>query len=85
MAYCRFGGSAGSGEFGRTDWFGEDLVSLAPEPAGPFRALTSAVHAAFPVYPRFGGVYADVVPYLTMGDRPAGGAGSIRARVPSSS
>ena len=30
---CRFAG---------TNWFGEDILWLAPEPAGPFRALTTA-------------------------------------------
>jgi hypothetical protein len=66
-------------EFRRSDWFGEDVVWLAPEPAWPFRTLTSAVHAAFPLYPPFGGVYAEVVPHLTIGDRPAGGPGALRA------
>lgn len=66
-------------EFRRSDWFGEDVLWLAPEPAGPFRALTSVVHAAFPLYPPFGGVHADVVPHLTIGDRPAGGPGALRA------
>jgi 2'-5' RNA ligase len=66
-------------EFRRSAWFGDDVVWLAPEPAAPFRALTSAVHAAFPLYPPFGGVYADVVPHLTIGDRPAGGPGALRA------
>jgi 2'-5' RNA ligase len=41
---CRFAGLG---------WFGEDVLWLAPEPAGPFRALTAAVHAAFPQYPPF--------------------------------
>jgi 2'-5' RNA ligase len=66
-------------EFRRSDWFGQDVVWLAPEPAEPFRALTSAVHAAFPLYRPFGGIYADVVPHLTIGDRPAGGPGALRA------
>ena len=66
-------------EFRRSDWFGQDVLWLAPEPAAPFRALTSAVHGAFPLYRPFGGVYADVVPHLTIGDRPAGGPGSLRA------
>ena len=65
--------------FARTDWFGEDVLSLAPEPAGPFRALTAAVHAAFPQYPPFGGAFADVIPHLTVGDRPEGGISALRA------
>ena len=67
---CRFAG---------TDWFGEDVLWLAPEPAGPFRALTAAVHGAFPQYPPFGGAFADVIPHLTVGDRPEGGVSALRA------
>jgi hypothetical protein len=67
---CRFPG---------TDWFGEDVLWLAPEPAGPFRALTAAVHAAFPRYPPFGGAFAEVIPHLTVGDRPEGGIAALRA------
>jgi len=66
-------------EFARVCWFGEDVVWLAPEPAGPFRALTNMVHAAFPQFPPFGGVYADVVPHLTVGNRPGGDSAALRA------
>ncbi|HLQ53010.1 MAG TPA: 2'-5' RNA ligase family protein [Streptosporangiaceae bacterium] len=66
-------------EFARVCWFGEDVVWLAPEPAGPFRALTNLVHAAFPQFPPFGGVYADVVPHLTVGNRPDGGSAALHA------
>ena len=59
--------------FARTSWFGEDVLWLAPEPDQPFRALTTALHAAFPRYPPFSGIYPDVVPHLTIGDRPPGG------------
>lgn len=59
--------------FARTSWFGEDVLWLAPEPDQPFRALTTALHAAFPQCPPFGGIYPDVVPHLTIGDRPPGG------------
>lgn len=65
--------------FARTAWFGDNVVWLAPEPDGPFRALTAAVHAAFPDYPPFGGQFADVIPHLTVGDRPAGGPAALRA------
>jgi 2'-5' RNA ligase superfamily len=51
---CRFAG---------TGWFGDQAVWLAPEPAGPFRALTAAVHAAFPQCPPFGGAFAEVIPH----------------------
>ena len=66
-------------EFVRVCWFGDDVVWLAPEPAGPFRALTNMVHAAFPQFPPFGGVYADVVPHLTIGNGPDGGSAALRA------
>jgi len=66
-------------EFARVCWFGEDVVWLAPEPAGPFRALANMVHAAFPQFPPFGGVYADVVPHLTVGNRPGGDSAALRA------
>jgi 2'-5' RNA ligase len=66
-------------EFASICWFGDDVVWLAPEPAGPFRALTNMVHAAFPQFPPFGGVYADVVPHLTIGNGPDGGSAALRA------
>jgi 2'-5' RNA ligase len=55
--------------FARTRWFGDDVVWLDPEPAGPFRQLTAAVSAAFPEHPPYRGVYADVVPHLTVGEK----------------
>lgn len=61
--------------FARTGWFGDEVVWLAPEPAGPFQALTAAVHAAFPQCPPFGGAFAEVIPHLTVGDRPGKGPG----------
>lgn len=67
---CRFAG---------TGWFGDQVVWLAPEPASPFQALTAAVHAAFPQCPPFGGAFADVIPHLTVGDRPEGGLGVLHA------
>jgi 2'-5' RNA ligase len=67
---CRFAG---------TDWFDDEVLWLAPDPVGPFRALAAAVHAAFPRYPPFGGAFADVIPHLTIGDRPEGGPGVLRA------
>ena len=64
-------------EFARTSWFGQEVLWLAPEPDAPFRALTSAVHAAFPECPPFGGIYSEVVPHLTIGARPPGGPGRL--------
>jgi 2'-5' RNA ligase superfamily len=65
--------------FADTGWFDDETVWLAPEPAGPFRALTAAVYAAFPQYPPFGGAYPEVIPHLTVGDRPDDGLASLRA------
>jgi 2'-5' RNA ligase len=66
-------------QFARVCWFGQDVLWLAPEPAGPFRALTSAVHGAFPQFPPFGGMYAEVVPHLTVGNGPDGSPAALRA------
>jgi hypothetical protein len=55
--------------FGRTDWFGDDVVWLAPDDPGPFRDLTGRLLAEFPQYPPFGGQFAEVVPHLTVGHR----------------
>jgi 2'-5' RNA ligase superfamily len=66
-------------EFATTAWFGEEAVWLAPQPDEPFRALTQAVSVAFPGYPPYGGAFDDVVPHLTVGDRPAGGVSELRA------
>lgn len=55
--------------FRRTQWFGQDVLWLAPEPADPFRRLTSAVCTAFPQHPPYGGAHDDIVPHLTIADR----------------
>lgn len=56
-----------SAAFPRTDWFDEQVLWLAPEPAEPFRELTRSVAAAFPEHQPYGGVFDDVVPHLTVG------------------
>src|SRR5689334_7328793 len=71
-------------EFPATSWFGENVLYLAPRPDEPFRALTRAVCAAFPGYLPYGGAFADTIPHLTVGerpagDRPAGGVADLRA------
>jgi hypothetical protein len=53
----------------RTNWFGEDVLWLAPEDDSPFRSLTESVHREFPGYPPFGGQFQDVVAHLTIADR----------------
>ncbi len=51
----------------RTGWFGEDVLWLAPGDPGPFRALTSRVHTAYPAFPPYEGQFGDVIPHLTVG------------------
>jgi 2'-5' RNA ligase len=43
-----------------------DVVWLEPEPDEPFRRITKALAAAFPDYPPYEGVYADVIPHMTV-------------------
>lgn len=52
----------------RVDWFGDDVVWLAPEPAQPFHDLTTGVSREFPDHPPYGGTIDDPVPHLTVGD-----------------
>jgi hypothetical protein len=68
--------------FARTAWFGERVLWLAPEPDGPFRELTRRLAAAFPQCPPYGGVFADVIPHLTVGEDETAGAGQLRAAEP---
>ncbi|MCY7394931.1 MAG: 2'-5' RNA ligase family protein [Nocardioides sp.] len=57
--------------FARTGRFGPDVLFLAPEPQGSFRALTGAVCAAFPDHPPYDGAFDDLVPHLSVGhDQP---------------
>ena len=53
--------------FARTAWFDDAVLWLAPDDPEPFRALTEAVHEAFPAHPPFGGLFEEVVPHLTIG------------------
>src|ERR1019366_44629 len=66
-------------EFARTEWFGQEVLWLAPKPDKPFRALISAVGAAFPQFPPYGGAHEDVMPRLTVGDVPLGGVEQLQA------
>lgn len=43
-----------------------DVLYLAPEPAGPFTALTESIATAWPEAPPYGGAFADVIPHLTV-------------------
>jgi hypothetical protein len=70
-----FGGTAGFAyRFERADRFDGTTVFLAPDTSDRFRALTDAVEERWPEHPPYGGVYAEVVPHLTVGDGLAGGA-----------
>jgi 2'-5' RNA ligase len=51
-----------------TGWFGNEVLWLSPNPASPFRSLTTAVAQAFPEYQPYRGVFEEVVPHLTVGD-----------------
>ncbi|MEO7195640.1 MAG: 2'-5' RNA ligase family protein [Pseudonocardiaceae bacterium] len=73
--------------FRRVEWFGDDVVWLAPEPSDRFRDLTAAVWSAFPDWPPYGGAYAEVVPHLTVAahadlDRMRAAARATTARLP---
>jgi hypothetical protein len=46
------------------------VVYLAPVPDDPFRLLTQAVFARFPEAPPYGGAFAEVIPHLTLAQRP---------------
>ena len=50
-----------------------DVVWLAPEPDAPFRRLIDELARAFPDYPPYGGVHAEVVPHLTVAQDPRPG------------
>ena len=65
--------------FSRTDWFGDDVVWLAPEPDAPFRELVRAVVAAFPEHLPYGGLYEDPTPHLTVGELRLGSAAELAA------
>lgn len=59
-----------------TEWFDRRVVYLAPEPVDPFLEMTEAVQASFPAYRPYGGVFATVVPHLTVAE----GAHPLRLR-----
>lgn len=65
-------------EFGRTGWFGEDYLWLAPSPAEPFVELTARVRRAFPEQVPYGGEH-EPHPHLTVGYRRHGGLEALRA------
>jgi hypothetical protein len=65
--------------FPRTDWFGDEVLWLAPEPDAPFRDLTRALVEAFPAHQPYGGVHDDPVPHLTVGELRLGSTAELTA------
>jgi hypothetical protein len=55
-------------EFRHSQWFGDEVLWLAPEDPRPFVALTEAVTSAYPAWPPYGGAFETVIPHLTVGD-----------------
>jgi hypothetical protein len=55
-------------EFRHCQWFGDEVLWLAPEDPRPFVALTEAVASAYPTWPPYGGAFETVIPHLTVGD-----------------
>jgi hypothetical protein len=55
-------------EFRRSQWFGDDVLWLAPQDPRPFVALTEAVASAYPEWQPYGGAFETVIPHLTIGD-----------------
>jgi len=53
-------------EFKTTARFPGGVLYLAPEPAAPLRELTEAIFERWPEAPPFEGVFADIVPHLTV-------------------
>jgi len=53
--------------FDRTEWFGTNVLWLAPTPDCVFKALTAAVADAFHGYQPYGGEHEEVIPHLTVG------------------
>lgn len=65
--------------FTRTQWFGQDVLWLDPEPAWWFRDLTAAVWDAFPHHAPYGGAHDEVVPHLTVAERRLGSLSAVQA------
>lgn len=64
--------------FSRAAWFGQEVLWLAPEPAQPFRDLTTAVVTAFPDHPPYAGAFDGSAPHLTIGERRLGGLEALQ-------
>jgi len=55
-------------EFSHTQWFGDQVLWLAPEPDFAFRQLTDALCREFPDLLPYGGTISDPTPHLTVAD-----------------
>jgi 2'-5' RNA ligase len=53
----------------RSEWFGDEVLWLAPDASEQFRSLTNLASMAFPEYPPYEGRFEDVVPHLTVAYR----------------
>jgi len=62
-------------------WFGQDVVYLAPEPAGPFVQLTRAVMDSYPGYRPYRGEFDDIVPHVCVAQRASADEMTAAARV----
>ena len=52
--------------FAETNWFGSNVLWLAPADDRPFLGLTDRLFAAFPDHPPFERRFDDIVPHLTV-------------------
>ncbi len=46
----------------------DEVAWLAPEPAGPFKALIEAISSHYPEYPPYEGIHDEVIPHLTVAE-----------------
>jgi 2'-5' RNA ligase len=65
--------------FDRCEWFGDDVLWLAPDRDRDFRHLTEQVVDRFPGYLPYGGAHDDVVPHLTVGESRTGTVDDLKA------
>jgi hypothetical protein len=49
----------------RLEWAGDTVLSLRPDPAEAFVAMTEALAAEFPDHPPYGGAFDEIIPHLT--------------------
>ena len=64
-------------ELARVASFDDSAYYLAPEPAEPFRTLTTVLWEAFPSFPPFGGKFDTVIPHMTLGSSDEGASAEL--------